>query len=67
MRNRASDLRISRSDALTTDHKDSARSKVYYEVHMTLVLHTAWISNVACVMFALTLCIDSVMIAFCGF
>ena len=49
MRNRASNLRIPRSDALS--HRDSTVSEVYYEVHMTRVLHTARISNVDSVMF----------------
>ena len=51
MRNRTSDLRILRSDALPLSHRDSTVSKVYYEVHMTRVLHTARISNVDSVMF----------------
>ena len=41
MRNRTSDLRIPRSDALPLSHRDSTVSEVYYEVHMTRVLHTA--------------------------
>ena len=49
MRNRASDLRIPRSDALS--HRDSTVSGVYYEVHMTSVLHTARISSVDGVVF----------------
>ena len=51
MRNRTSDLRIPHSDALPLSHRDSSVSKVYYEVHMTRVLHTARISNVNSVMF----------------
>ena len=53
MRNRTSDLRIPRSDALPLSHRDSTVSEVYYEVHnfMTRVLHTARISNVDGVMF----------------
>ena len=51
MRNRSSDLRIPRSDALPLSHRDSTVSEVYYEVHMTRVLHTARISNVDSVMF----------------
>ena len=43
MRKRTSDLRIPRSDALLS-HRDSMVSEVYYEVHMTRVLHTARIS-----------------------
>ena len=50
-KNRTSDLRIPRSDALPLSHRDSAVSEVYYEVHMTRVLHTARISNVDSVMF----------------
>ena len=45
---RPSDLR---SDVLALSHRDSAVSEVYYEVHMTRVLHTARISNVDSVMF----------------
>ena len=51
MRNRTSDLRIPRFDALPLSHKDSTVSEVYYEVHMTRVLHTARISNVDSVLF----------------
>ena len=51
MRNRSSDLRIPRSDTLPLSHRDSTVSEVYYEVHMTRVLHTARISNVDSVMF----------------
>ena len=51
MRDRASDLRIPRSDAQLLSHRDSTVSEVYYEVHMTRVLHTARISNVDSVMF----------------
>ena len=51
MSNRTSDLWIPRSDALPLSHRDSAVSEVYYEVHMTRVLHTARISNVDSVMF----------------
>ena len=51
MRNRASDLRIPRSDALLLSRRDSMVSEVYYEVHMTRVLHTARISNVDSVIF----------------
>ena len=46
MRNRTSDFRILRSDALPLSHRDSTVSEVYYEVHMTRVLHTARISDV---------------------
>ena len=46
MRNRTSDLRIPRSDALPLSHRDSTVSEVYYEVHMTRILHTARIRNV---------------------
>ena len=51
MRNRTSDLRIPRSDALSESHRDSMVSVVYYEVHMTRVLHTTRINNVDSVMF----------------
>ena len=51
MRNRTSDLRIPRSDVLPLSHGDSTLSEVYYEVHMTRVLHTAGINNVDSVMF----------------
>ena len=51
MRNLASDLRIPRSDALPLSYRDSTVSEVYYEVHMTRVMHTARISNVDSVMF----------------
>ena len=51
MRNRTSDLQIPHSDALPLSHRDSSVSKVYYEVRMTRVLHTARISNVDSVMF----------------
>ena len=44
MRYRTSDLRISRCDALPQSHRDSTVSEVYYEVHMTRVLHAARIS-----------------------
>ena len=44
MRNQTSDLRIQRTDALSLSHKDSTVSEVYYEVHLTRVLHR--ISNV---------------------
>ena len=45
---RPSDLR---SDALPLSHRDSTVTEVYYEVHMTRVLHTARISNVDSVIF----------------
>ena len=53
IRNRTSDLRIPRSDALPLSHRDStvSESEVYYEVHMTSVMHTAGFSNVDSVMF----------------
>ena len=51
MRNRTSDPRIPCSNALPLSHRDSTVSEVYYEVHMTRVLHTARISNVDSVMF----------------
>ena len=51
MRNRTSDLRIPRSEALPLSHRDSTVSDVYYKVHVTRVLPTARISNVDSVMF----------------
>ena len=39
------------SNALPLSHRDSTVSEVYYEVHMTRVLHTARISNVDSVIF----------------
>ena len=51
MRNRTSDLWILHTDALSLSHRDSMVSEVYYEVHLTRVLHTARISNVDSVMF----------------
>ena len=45
-----SDLRI-RTPMLSLNHKDSTVSEVYYEVHMTRVLHTAKISSVDSIMF----------------
>ena len=45
---RPSDLR---SDALPLSHRDSTVSEVYYEIHMTRVLHTARINNVDSVIF----------------
>ena len=45
MRNRVSDRRIQRSDALPLSHRDSTVSEVYYEVHMRRVLHTTRISH----------------------
>ena len=52
MRNRTSDLWIPRSDALPLSHRDFTVREVYYEVHITRVLHTARISNIDSVMFA---------------
>ena len=49
MRNRTSDLRILRSDALPLSRRDTTVSEV--EVHMTRVLHTAGISKVDSVVF----------------
>ena len=51
MRNRTSDLQIPRSDALPLSHRDSTMSEVYYEVHITRILHTARISQIDRVMF----------------
>ena len=45
------DLWIPHSDALPLSHRDSTVSEVYYEVHITRVLHTTRISNVNSVMF----------------
>ena len=39
------------SDALPLSHRDSAVSEVYYEVHMTHVLHTTRNSNVNSIVF----------------
>ena len=47
MRDRTSDLRIPRSDALPLSHEDSTVS----EIRLTRVLHTARISNGDSVMF----------------
>ena len=51
MRNRASERRIPRSDALTLNHRGFTVSEVYYEVYMTRVLYTARIRNFDSVMF----------------
>ena len=51
MRNRTSDLRIPRSNALPLTHSNSAAREIYYEVHMTRVLYTVRISSVDSVMF----------------
>ena len=51
MRNRTSDPQIPYFDALPPNHRVSTMSEVYYEVHITRVLHTASISNVDSVMF----------------
>ena len=53
MKNQTSDLQIPRSDALPLSHSDSTTSKVYREVHLTCVLHTARISNVDGVVFVM--------------
>ena len=52
MRNRTSDLWIPRSYALPLSHRDFTVREVYYEVHITRILHTARISNIDSVMFA---------------
>ena len=39
-------MRNLRFDALPLSHRDTMVSEVYYEVHMTRILHTARISNV---------------------
>ena len=51
MKNRTSNLRIPRSDALPLSHRDSTVSEVSCEVHMTRVLHAARNTNVESVMF----------------
>ena len=52
MRNKTSNLRIPRSDALPLTHIDSTVSKAYYQVHIvTRVLYTVRINNVNSVMF----------------
>ena len=52
MRNKTSNLRIPRSDALPLTHIDSTVSKAYYLVHIvTRVLYTVRINNVNSVMF----------------
>ena len=51
MRNQTSDPQIPYFDALPPSHRVSMMSEVYYEVHITRVLHTARISNVDSVMF----------------
>ena len=51
MRNRTSNFQIPRSDALPLSHRYSTVSQLNYEVHMTRVLYTAWISSVDSVMF----------------
>ena len=53
MKNQTSDLQIPRSDALPLSHSDYTMSKVYREVHLTCVLHTARISNVDGVVFVM--------------
>ena len=45
MRNWTSDLQILCINALLLSYRDSTVSKVYYEVHMTCVLHFSRISN----------------------
>ena len=51
MRNQTPDLHIPCSYALPLSHRDSTVSKVYYEVHMTHILHTARVSNVDSIIF----------------
>ena len=51
MRNRTSNLRIPLSNALPLNRRDSTVNEVYYEVHLTRVLHTARINNVDSVIF----------------
>ena len=50
-RNRTSDRRIPRSDALPLSHRDLTACEIYYEVHMLRVPHTARVSHVDSVMF----------------
>ena len=47
-----------RSRALPLSHRDSTVRKVYYEVHMARVLHTARISNAHSVLFLDRKCRD---------
>ena len=56
MRNWTSDLQIPYSDVLPLSHRKSTVSKVYHQVHMTHVLHTAGISNVDSIMGNFFLC-----------
>ena len=51
MKNRTSNLRIPRSDAIPLSHRDSTVSEVSYEVHMTRVQHAARNTNFESVMF----------------
>ena len=51
LRNQNSDFRIPRSDTQPLSHRDSTMSEVYYEVHITRIVHTSRISNVDSVMF----------------
>ena len=51
MRNRTSDRRIPRSDALPLSHRDLTACEIYYEIHMLRVPHTARVSHVDSVMF----------------
>ena len=44
-------FRFLRCDAQPLSHRDSMVSEVYYEVHMTRILHTARISNVDSLIF----------------
>ena len=59
MRNRTSNLRIPRSDALPLSHIDSTFS----EIHMTPVLHAAKINNVDSVIFVDRTCHNSLKLA----
>ena len=51
MRNRTPELQIPCSYTLPLSHRDSTVSEVYYEVHMTHILHTARVSNVDSIIF----------------
>ena len=51
MKNRTSNLRIPRSDALPLSHRDSTVREVSYEIHMTRVLYAARNTNVESLMY----------------
>ena len=66
MRNQTSDSRIPCFDALPLSHRDFTVSEVYYEVHMTRVLHTARMNNVDGVMFVGQI-VDQIVLSNCYF